>query len=64
MAFAKYKFIEAETVNNVSGMVENTVKIGDNAGYRHFLLFHNVFISNLLKGLLNLALSDKRLKLA
>ena len=33
--------------------VENTVGIGDNAGYQHFLLFPHWFPKSLFEGLLN-----------
>ena len=42
-AFADDKTNETEKVNFVVGRVENIVGKGENAGYRHFLLFPQCF---------------------
>ena len=42
-AFADDKINVIEKLKFVLGRVENMVGNGENAGYQHFLLFHNVF---------------------
>ena len=52
-AFAKDKFSVAQIMSSVSDMEENMVGKGENAGYRHFLLFplcfQKLYFSDLLK---------------
>ena len=40
--YADDKSTVAEFINLVSESLENIVETGENAGYQHFLLFHNV----------------------
>ena len=48
-AFADNKLHIARMMTSLLDRVENTVGKGENAGYQHFLLFHSVFQSVLLK---------------
>ena len=49
-AFAEDKLIQNEKLKLVQGRVKNIVGKGENVGYQHFLLFHNVFKIFLFQG--------------
>ena len=45
-AFADYEINVAQILKLILGRVVNIVVKGENAGYQHFLLFHNAFKSS------------------
>ena len=49
-AFADDKIKVIENLKFVLGRVENTVRKGENAGYRHFLLFPHSFLKASFSG--------------
>ena len=48
--FTDDKINVTEKLKFALGRVENSVVKGENAGYKHFLLFHNVFKRLLFQG--------------
>ena len=61
-AFAVDKINVAEMMISLSDRAENIVRKGENAGYRHFLLFPQCFQKPSISGSLNLGLCGKELK--
>ena len=63
-AFADDKINVAEMKISLSDTVENNVGKGENAGYRHFLLFPQCYQKPSLLHLQNLGLYGKELRVA
>ena len=49
-AFADDKFSVAKVMISLFDKIQNIVRKGENAGYQHFLLSHNVYNRLLLQG--------------
>ena len=62
-ASADDKFGVAEKIRCVFERVENTVGIGQNAGYQYFLLFQQCFQKASYPGSLKVGMCDKELKI-